>query len=519
MPIVIVIVIDRVGLLYNPHRVIIMESKPLINSVNDDRLLLEDGGRGGGARMVLGSVQNGIAQTAVLIIANLAGAGILSLPKAIQGAGITAGAVMVVCSALLSGYTADVLSRCYTITLRQSSVVEHKEKNAGGSGGGDEEEDRESDSFMTRSPYAAIGQHAVGKVGAVAVTVCQFATQFSVMVVFFLIAGINLNKLVPKHSPLFYSLVCTGSLTPLMLLRPGHVWGTAVMAILATVILVGVIIGLCASDAPHDPHTPLPKVTFPSLGTAFGVILFGFGGHAILPALQATMKDPTPARFRQALFWSFSICTAMYLSTSIASVSKLGGTVSGDVLTNFESGVTNSFGLVSVTLHLLFAAVTVHIPVGQMIDHYCNASDFSLKQICIRTITMALVGLVIWVAGDHFFCVIGLVGGTCSNAMIFIFPPWFYLKLLEKGGKQQKAASVLMKLKMGVIMFIGTAGMVSTLIGAVGSCKDQPPPANHSNHSNHSNHPNATNIYYSDGGGGDGDWTFGGALFDFGPLY
>lgn len=77
MPIVIVIVIDRVGLLYNPHRVIIMESKPLINSVNDDRLLLEDGGRGGGARMVLGSVQNGIAQTAVLIIANLAGAGIL----------------------------------------------------------------------------------------------------------------------------------------------------------------------------------------------------------------------------------------------------------------------------------------------------------------------------------------------------------------------------------------------------------------------------------------------------------
>lgn len=76
-----------------------------------------------------------------------------------------------------------------------------------------------------------------------------------------------------------------------------------------------------------------------------------------------------------------------------------------------------------------------------------------------------------------------------------------------------------MKLKMGVIMFIGTAGMVSTLIGAVGSCKDQPPPANHSNHSNHSNHPNATNIYYSDGGGGDGDWTFGGALFDFGPLY
>jgi amino acid permease len=256
----------------------------------------------------------------------------------------------------------------------------------------------------------------------------------------------------------------------------------------ATAILVVVIMVLCASDAPHDPYTPLPAVTFSSLGTAFGVILFGFGGHAILPALQATMKDPTPRRFRQALFWSFSICTALYLSTSISSVHKLGGTVSGDVLTNFDRSVTNSFGLVSVTLHLLFAAVTVHIPIGQMIDHYCSASDFSVRQICIRATTMAMVGVVSWAAGGHFFCVIGLVGGTCSNAMIFIFPPWFYLRLL---GKEEQ--SMLLLLSMGFIMFIGTAGMISTLIGAVDSCKDQST-SNHS-HGNHTNHTNDRGMF------------------------
>ncbi len=30
----------------------------------------------------------------------------------------------------------------------------------------------------------------------------------------------------------------------------------------------------------------------------------------------------------------------------------------------------------------------------------------------------------IYLVDTHFFCVIGLVGGTCNNAMIFIFPPW-----------------------------------------------------------------------------------------------
>ena len=251
-----------------------------------------------------------------------------------------------------------------------------------------------------------------------------------------------------------------------MLLRPSHVWGTALIAIIATAILVVVIIVLCATDAPHDPRTPPPAVTFSTLGTSFGVILFGFGGHAILPALQATMADPTPARFRRAILLSFGVCTVLYLSTSIASVARLGGTVSGDVLTNFRRGVANDFGLVSVTAHLLFAAVTVHIPVGQILDHYCGATELGARQIGIRVTTMTLVALVIWAAGDRFFCVIGLVGGTFSNAMIFIFPPWFYLKLLDP---EHRTAALWVRL-VG-IMAIGTAGMVSALIGAVHSCE------------------------------------------------
>ena len=109
------------------------------------------------------------------------------------------------------------------------------------------------------------------------------------------------------------------------------------------------------------------------------------------------MANPTPARFRRAILFSFAVCTVLYLSTSIASVARLGGTVTGDVLTNFRRGVANDFGLVSVTVHLLVAAVTVHIPVGHILDHDCGATELyklgarqlGTRQLRIRVTTMA----------------------------------------------------------------------------------------------------------------------------------
>ena len=318
---------------------------------------------------------------------------------------------------------------------------------------------RSAEKYFSKSPYAAIGFSAAGKFGAIAVTTAQVLTQFSVLVLFFLVSGVNLNKLAPRFSTLFYSLVCAAALTPFMLLKPNHVWSTALFAIFASTALVCVIIYLCASHAPHVPYTPSPPVTFSSFGAAFGVILFGFGGHAILPALQGTLSNPTPSRFRMAIVWSFAICTFMYLSTSIASVVTLGGSINGDVLISF-SGTMNDVGLALVTSHLLFAAITVHIPLGQIIDHYAQCKSMSIRQIAARIITMSLVAAIIWLVGDNFYCVVAVVGGTCNNAMIFLMPPFFYYRLISPDQR-----TTITTIKVVSVMAIGFAGMIASLAG------------------------------------------------------
>eukprot|EP00937_MAST-01D_sp_MAST-1D-sp2_P003812 g3812.t1 len=407
--------------------------------------------------------KNSVLKTAFLVVANCAGSGLLSLPKAFNQASLTGGVVVTIAAALLSAYTADILGRCYDMM--------HHERGEGKSGAADDE--HEGASFLARSPYAAVGQRAAGRVGAVAVTVAQVMTQFSVLVLFLLISGVNLHKLAPSHgSTLGFSLACTAGLTPFMLLRPGEVWTTAVLAVLASVVLVGVVVVLCATGAPHDPWQPPSAVDFSSFGSAFGVILFGFGGHAILPALQNAMARPTPARFRRAIGGSFAVCLAMYLATAVASNVTLGGAIQGDVLTSF-SGTVNDFGLVAVTCHLLFAAVTVHIPLGEILDHYAGVRAGGGRQLAVRCATMTLVVLFIWAIGSHFYCVVGIVGGTCNNAMIFVFPPLFYLRL--RAQQRERAGSGVGELSevlvgMCGIVAVGTAGMASALIGAADTC-------------------------------------------------
>ena len=79
---------------------------------------------------------------------------------------------------------------------------------------------------------------------------------------------------------------------------------------------------------------------------------------------------------------------------------------------------------------------------------------------------MCGVAAVIWLVGSHFYCVIGIVGGTCNNAMIFIFPPWFYFRLMPA-----EERTPFMCFKLGATVLIGTAGMISALVGAADSCR------------------------------------------------
>lgn len=424
---------------------------------------------------------NNVTQTVILIVAEMAGGGILSFPKAVSGAGLWLGLVLVLIAGLVSAYTGEILARCYAMTKQRRAAfavpvwttnsiclvaadLENQTKNAGKTKS--EVEHDTAGSYLERSPYACIAGEACGNAGVFAVTGSQIITLIGVSVVFLLISGINLNMLFPQHSALFYSMVCTLLIAPLTLLRPGHVWGTAIIAVIASVALAIVIIILCATDTTAaGSYTPLPTPTFATFGQSFGAILFGFGGHALFPALQSTMKKPE--QFRYAIGNAYFIVLTMYISVSAVAVTTFGGSTESNILQSFTESGLQKFGIVAVTAHLLFAVITIQLPVGQILDHCFHVNKhLGVRHVCVRVATMGLTAVTLWGLQSKFFCVIALIGGTTTNLMTLVFPSLFYLLLLEPEERTLKVGIV-----QGAIILLGLAALVLSLWGAItGDC-------------------------------------------------
>ena len=85
---------------------------------------------------------------------------------------------------------------------------------------------------------------------------------------------------------------------------------TSVIGILSTVLIIFVLIfdGLSKQYSPGSLFDPcqtyvLKGVDFSKSGTAFGLFMAGFSGHAIVPSLALDMREP--AEFNKMIRWAF----------------------------------------------------------------------------------------------------------------------------------------------------------------------------------------------------------------------
>ena len=128
---------------------------------------------------------------------------------------------------MLSAYTADILGRCYAIIERQRMQPNGLVVKLAGPVTKVATiiiKQLSSRSRMHLWRSAAGRRRDRGDRGA-------GTTQFSVMVLFFLISGVNLHKLCSSHISLLLAHMLRFS-GPADAASPGHVWGTAVFAIL-----------------------------------------------------------------------------------------------------------------------------------------------------------------------------------------------------------------------------------------------------------------------------------------------
>ncbi|XP_041453350.1 amino acid transporter AVT1D-like [Lytechinus variegatus] len=398
----------------------------------------------------------GTITTGIFIVGEMAGTGVLALPRAIVDAGWF-GLPLIIIAAIMSAYTGVVLGRCWTIIKDR-----FPEKYAG----------------HTRYPYPAIGFEAYGKIGSYIVTFCVNATLFGVSTVFLLLAASNMELLVGKGFSFCYWLpIIAACLIPLTWFgTPKDFWPVAIGAMAATSIACILLFIQIMTEIHDYPDTTHTSPSFVSFFVAFGTIIFAFGGHAAFPTIQHDMREPKS--FPKSIALAYSIIVMMYFPVAAAGYFVYGDlfiTMNTDyILDVIYKGVIHKIVTTMILLHLVLGFVIVINPFCQQIEEALHIPlQFSWKRMILRTL---VVGLVLFTGETipHFGAILSLVGGSTVTFLTFVFPSLFYLRLLYGGSHKdpsindrERHLAIHHKVIHAEIILVGVLGGVASTYSVI----------------------------------------------------
>lgn len=173
---------------------------------------------------------------------------------------------------------------------------------------------------LSRKPFATIGLHAFGPYMSAFVSVLMNITRIGATAVFVLLTAGFVFSLTGSFVSLtlcqWIPIVSAALLLPLWLGSPADFWPIAYSAMLSTTIgsillLVAIILEITSNGFGQDFHFD----GFESFSTAFGAILFAFGGASAFPNFQNDMREKD--KFPKAVIFGF---IGMALSAQRASI-------------------------------------------------------------------------------------------------------------------------------------------------------------------------------------------------------
>lgn len=383
---------------------------------------------------------------AMFLVGEMAGAGVLNLPKAMANTGwVGIPLIIILCAGV--GYSGTRLAECWV--LLEERWPEYR--------------------VPCRRPYPAIAYRALGTVGQYVAECALNLTLFGASTVFLLLATQMIHSITASHINLTaceWTLIIGGILTPLTWMgTPKDFWPASILAMAATFLACLVVMIKVVLQKTGPPLYTAP--TFSSFFLGFGSILFALGGASIFPTVQNDMRDR--AQFSSSITVAFLTLLALYLPLMTICYGVLGSGVKENILMNV-SGVMVTLVNALIFVHFVFALTIVVNPVMQTLEGIFNLPNrFGPKRCAVRSCVMAVI-ILTGLAVPDFGKILDLIGGSSVTLMSFILPPICYIRLcnaeLTEGVKHRDLARWELVLLI-VIIVVGTAGGVASSYSAL----------------------------------------------------
>ncbi|CAI2351813.1 unnamed protein product [Caenorhabditis sp. 36 PRJEB53466] len=354
----------------------------------------------------------GMLVTALFIVGETAGGGLIALPTAIVSTGAVTGAFLLLMTALICTYTGILLADNWTIL--QELYPEYRDH--------------------CRKPYPAMGHRAVGPRFAHFVSAILQVTQFGTAVVFVLLAAKNgenmLHANFGTHVSFCYMILVVGLLVfPFTLPKsPKDFWFAVVAAMITTTISVVLIIVGSIGDY-HVCHNEVfyPPFDLPKTLMSFGTVMFSYGGHCAFPTIQHDMRKPH--HFSRSVSIAFLVVFIFYLPVSMSGYFVYGSSLTDSIIPSIQNINIQTTVNLLITLHVALALTIIFNPLNQEFEECLNLShNFGWQRIFSRAFVMVSV---VFVAESipNFGVLLDLVGGSTVTLMALVLPILFNFSL------------------------------------------------------------------------------------------
>ncbi|XKL63514.1 hypothetical protein PGB90_005878 [Kerria lacca] len=385
---------------------------------------------------------------AIFLAAEMAGSGILALPKAIADSGWI-GVILLIIFCLNAAYSGSRLGDCWAILEERYSEFR----------------------ITTRNPYPSIAFVAVGKWGSYFVSLCIQFTLFGTGTVYLLLASSIIQELLQTmisgiNNCIWFLIFATLLCIPMWLGTPKDFWLVGIAALLTTVIsciciFIQIIMdGLNTTTIPASYHTPS---SFKDFFLAFGTILFVFGGASTFPTIQNDMINRND--FYKSVRIAFTVILILYLPIAVSSYAVYGEFIKHNIINTLSSSIFTLLAKIFMAIHLILAFLIIINPVSQDLEEMLHISKkFCLKRCIVRTLIM---GLMVFIGETipKFNNILSLIGGSTITLTTFVLPPYFYMKLCDH--TDQRKIPLYVRTYMWELILIGIVGGIASSYSAV----------------------------------------------------
>lgn len=387
----------------------------------------------------------------VLMAGEMAGSGVLALPRAVANAGWW-GLPLLVIFCVNSAYSGSRLGECWSII--EERYPEHK-------------------GVPCRRPYPLIAAKAVGRKMSIFVSICNNISLCGTAIVFLLLMSQLVHSVLKSFSYCYWILIMGGAVLPFTWLgTPKDFWPMAMGALLSTVFACSLVTAQTIMDKMQgDSPEPVrfKKTTLKSFALAFGTILFAYGGANTFPTIQNDMKQRL--HFVRAVFVASVILLLMYTPVAAAGFFVYGGDVNANVVNTIGDGPLKVSVTVLIALHVFFAFIIVLNPVCQDIEDLLKIPEkFNWKRCVFRSLVVVFI---IFVAESvpKFGDMLALVGGSTITLLTFVFPPLFYYLLCQNKDNKwpDRRLKLHVKVYLGELIFVAVLGGIAATWSAVSS--------------------------------------------------